>query len=606
MGGILIPGTTIHGGIDNPGIPFSDSPSGGFYETGSGGLGVSLASRSFLEVNNLGATLGYKPPQPFQVSALSGSPYATSTTQPVDMVTTPDGLHVIAIVRGTNSLDVFSRNTATGELTRIASYVVGGTPYRLCVSPDGLHIYVSNDTTNTVNLYVRNAVTGALSVGASYGTANTPYKGEVTLNGNFVVIPNANSNSISVFSRNKTTGALTPVAGSPFATGNTPQHAKISPDNLHVYVSCGVSHNLYAYSINNTTGALSAIAGSPYATGVNCNYVAVSPNGLFVYATNTSSNTISGFVRDAVTGKLTAIVGSPFDVGAITPWGVIVSPDSNYLFFTGANNLYVYSIDQATGVITNNVYGSPFAAGLATQGITVSPDGLNAYVCDSGGSSLHGYQNQSLITYNLLTTIFDPTGLLGGVFNINGVLQVLGDTVLSSSYANAKYAAINGLITIPFSAKSLTLDHAAGGLVGTPTNNDALAGMVGEYIQASVAAGAAVALTTNVAATVTSIALTAGDWDVEGVIAYHSSGTTNVNDITEGIGTVAATLPVAPGSVNCDYLTIVLPAAPDTAYIAPKTRISLAAPATIYLVCQAHFTVSTLAAYGQINARRVR
>lgn len=141
-------------------------------------------------------------------------------------------------------------------------------------------------------------------------------------------------------------------------------------------------------------------------------------------------------------------------------------------------------------------------------------------------------------------------------------------------------------------------------LVGTTAGGDAVVGTVGEYQSSTVLVGAAVALTTGTPANVTSITLSAGDWDVSGVVAYHSaSGTTVPNDVLQGFNTTSATVP-ALGAFSYDYVAVAI--TDDPAYPTPVVRFSLAAATTVYLVTKADFSVSTLVAYGFMRARRVR
>ena len=147
--------------------------------------------------------------------------------------------------------------------------------------------------------------------------------------------------------------------------------------------------------------------------------------------------------------------------------------------------------------------------------------------------------------------------------------------------------------------------NAAFPLVGTTAGGDAVAGTVGEYQSSTVLVGAAVSLTTGTAANITSLTLTAGDWDLDGIAQYHSaSGTTVPNDVLQGFNTVSATTPTAPGSFSYDYIAVAI--TDDPAYVTPVVRFSLAATTTVYLVTKADFAVSTLVAYGFMRARRVR
>ena len=130
---------------------------------------------------------------------------------------------------------------------------------------------------------------------------------------------------------------------------------------------------------------------------------------------------------------------------------------------------------------------------------------------------------------------------------------------------------------------------------------------LGEVISATVVSGSAVSLTTATAANVTSISLTAGDWDVVGQVAFTLGGTTVATQFIAAINTTSATVPAAStiaGSVNKLQATTTTGA--EQIMNAGTSRISLGATTTVYLVAQSTFTVSTAAAYGAIYARRMR
>lgn len=139
---------------------------------------------------------------------------------------------------------------------------------------------------------------------------------------------------------------------------------------------------------------------------------------------------------------------------------------------------------------------------------------------------------------------------------------------------------------------------------GTATNDSAAAGDVGELLTAT-AAPAAVALTTATQANVTSVSLTAGDWEVSGEVNYTPAGTTSITVIGQGVSTTSATLG-AQDTYSQDAFAANVPGAIVITKIAPTIRISLAATTTVYLVARATFTVAALSAGGTIRARRVR
>lgn len=145
---------------------------------------------------------------------------------------------------------------------------------------------------------------------------------------------------------------------------------------------------------------------------------------------------------------------------------------------------------------------------------------------------------------------------------------------------------------------------------GTTTNDNAAAGVVGEFITATVATPGS-ALTTATPLTITSISLTAGDWDVASVIDFLYTGAT-VTDIRSGPSLTTNVLPTQAGGggLGTDALAI------DPSNFATisdvqtldsgPVRVSIAGTTTVFLVAQATFSVGTVSAFGTIRARRIR
>jgi hypothetical protein len=154
-------------------------------------------------------------------------------------------------------------------------------------------------------------------------------------------------------------------------------------------------------------------------------------------------------------------------------------------------------------------------------------------------------------------------------------------------------------------ATSTITPSQTAGIVGTTTNNNANAGSVGEYVSSTVVSGSAVAATTGVAVNVTSISLTAGDWDVAGNVAVAPAGSTVVQTLQGGISTTSATQPSIATGASFQMPGIPTAGTGASGSLAPF-RESLSGTTTIFLVCTTVFTTSTNGCYGTIRARRVR
>jgi hypothetical protein len=142
---------------------------------------------------------------------------------------------------------------------------------------------------------------------------------------------------------------------------------------------------------------------------------------------------------------------------------------------------------------------------------------------------------------------------------------------------------------------------------GTTTNDNAPAGQVGEYVSSTVAPPGS-AIGSNVAQNVTSIGLTAGDWDVYGAITFGASAATGIGSYAAGIGTVTNGMPAAPQATG-QNVALAVATLPNGAvwmlHISP-TRMSLASTTAVYLVAQSGFTGGSMTASGYIAARRAR
>lgn len=156
-----------------------------------------------------------------------------------------------------------------------------------------------------------------------------------------------------------------------------------------------------------------------------------------------------------------------------------------------------------------------------------------------------------------------------------------------------------------------SLRNGVGPATGTTTNDNAAAGQVGEFVTATVPAGSAVSLTTAVVSNMTSISLTAGDWDVNVQTNFNITGGT-VTDVRMGPSPTSAVIATQPaqGVVGTDALVISpLGLAGATGVYTlgnVDVRVSTASTVTIFATALSTFSAGTVSVFGTIRARRIR
>lgn len=228
----------------------------------------------------------------------------------------------------------------------------------------------------------------------------------------------------------------------------------------------------------------------------------------------------------------------------------------------------------------------------------------------TGTGSFVGSINASITSPSLSTPILTTPQVITSINDTNGnVVFNMSPTVSSVNYFTVANAATTGSPTMTAGGSDtniiLTLNgKGTGGVMikGTSTNNNASSGYVGEFVNSQILnASAVTAAATGTAFNVTSISLTAGDWDVWGNIRINK-GSVSDQAYHGWISSTSATVP--------DGSLIVI-VAPETAlnglgFVVPYIRFSLSATTTVYLSSRCFYTGTAPTVSGGINARRAR
>ena len=157
------------------------------------------------------------------------------------------------------------------------------------------------------------------------------------------------------------------------------------------------------------------------------------------------------------------------------------------------------------------------------------------------------------------------------------------------------------------SATSLAFSSTSG-IIGTTTNDNAAAGSVGEVISSAVTYNT-VNLTTATAANITSISLTAGDWDVWGAVNFFGAGGTIPTSFQAGCSRTSATMPsilTLDITQMATFTGATFAAGQSCIQTVAPSIMKLSGTTTVYLVGLSNFSVDTMTAGGAIIARRVR
>ena len=338
-----------------------------------------------------------------------------------------------------------------------------------------------------------------------------------------------------------------------------------------------------AVSSGNGTAATTAMVVSAPAGGDTSGTGANARGGNGATVTVTGGNggqqtgASSGTARGGTGGSLTYTAGNGGNATAVT--GTIAGGGAGTINFTGGTG-------GTSATSTGGAGGGGTMAG-GVGGVTTA-----AAVSGAGGS-------------------YTITGGAGGAnSNAAGTSGAGGGIIIDAGAAGTASGGAttgnNGSMLIGgTNATAVTIGNATGKVVlfGTKAADSAASGQYGEIISSLVAIGSPVSLTSATAANITSISLTAGDWDVEGNCNFKAT-TATVTATQCGISSTSATLPVDGSEVYSGVQVTVI--SENDSVTLPRKRISISATTTVYMVGQSTFSAGTVGGFGAMTARRVR
>lgn len=247
---------------------------------------------------------------------------------------------------------------------------------------------------------------------------------------------------------------------------------------------------------------------------------------------------------------------------------------------------------QSNGSAPTWVAQSTLTVGNATNAVNVGTTDNTSSSSTYYPTLISATSGNNPITTSSTKLSFVPnTGILTSI----GFAGSLNGTVGATSANTGAFTTITASNTI---TPSQTY-----GIVGTTTNNNANSGSFGEFVNSLVPTSSSISLTSGTAVNVTSISLTAGDWDVDGSVYFTGNGSTVSVTFIGGTNTTSATL--GSSYTFSDVPSSILNIS-DLSFTVPTNRYSLSSTTSIYLVARASFSAGVANVSGQIRARRMR
>lgn len=330
--------------------------------------------------------------------------------------------------------------------------------------------------------------------------------------------------------------------------------------------------------------------------------------------TNTN-NVVSVGSSGAVVNLTKCFIFCANSIGINISAGIINLLDCTGLGSVGSNQYFVGTGGSINLNNCNLQGGATAVSSLAGTGITINNSIHQGGLTISGTGSINAINSTLGVTSSSLTPLTQGGSATSFCYNCQfltgtpsaisvGATLTLSLCVILSNNTNAITGAgtlIYSGLTFTGTSSKINTTTQTGGLLPGGVSQAPTAGFIGEQIRATVAKASHVSTPSTNQVNVTSISLTAGIWDVTGIIQFD--GITTGTQLNTSISTTSGTNGTAGDNlveVQCFSQTT-----SDQGITIPPYRITLSTTTTVYLVAQAIYTVGTGNAYGRISATRV-
>ncbi|MGX6744581.1 lactonase family protein [Streptomyces xantholiticus] len=189
------------------------------------------------------------------------------------IVTSPDGRHVLAVDLGTDTVYTYRLDTEAGTLEEVSRATVraGAGPRHLAFHPSGRYAYLANELDNTVQVCAYDRATGRLRPAAPQPTGtgsgtNYPAQPVVTADGRSAYLANRGHNSLTRYAVEAGGSRLRLLDTVPVG-GDFPRHIALSPSGGLLFAANQRSSTVTVFHIDRRTGELRS-AGAAFTSPV--------------------------------------------------------------------------------------------------------------------------------------------------------------------------------------------------------------------------------------------------------------------------------------------------------------------------------------------------
>ncbi|POX48825.1 6-phosphogluconolactonase [Streptomyces sp. Ru71] len=189
------------------------------------------------------------------------------------VVTSPDGGHVLAVDLGTDTVYGYRLDQRSGKLTEVSQARTrpGTGPRHLSFHPGGRHAYLVGEVGNTVMVCGYDPASGRLTVGAPQSTGaesgtNYPAQFAVTGDGRYAFLANRGHNTLARYAV-EADGARLRLLGTTDVAGDFPRQIALSPDGRLLFAANQKSGTVSVFHVDGRTGDL-RLAGRPFPSPV--------------------------------------------------------------------------------------------------------------------------------------------------------------------------------------------------------------------------------------------------------------------------------------------------------------------------------------------------